>query len=133
MAKKFKINDGSSKYVEQATLLEPANNSAANQNDLEEIREVSFQLSQIKKKHDEAKKLGNKKQEELEAIKKEIEQTRMQEIQAEGPTLEMKSRLEMLDQSLDETKYKIDEELFTKHSYLHMLERMKKDFIAAKI
>jgi hypothetical protein len=45
MAKKFKINDGSSKYVEQATLLEPANNSAANQNDLDEIREVSFQLA----------------------------------------------------------------------------------------
>lgn len=30
MAKKFKINDGSSKYVETATLLEPANNSATN-------------------------------------------------------------------------------------------------------
>ena len=42
MAKKFKINDGSSKYVEQATLLEPANNSAANQNEQDEIREVSF-------------------------------------------------------------------------------------------
>lgn len=59
MAKKFKINDGSTKYVETATLLEPANNSASNQNELEEIREVSFQLAQIKKKHDEAKKLGN--------------------------------------------------------------------------
>jgi hypothetical protein len=33
MAKKFKINDGSNKYVETATLLEPANNSAANQNE----------------------------------------------------------------------------------------------------
>ena len=45
----------------------------------------------------------------------------------------MKSKLEMLKESLDETKYKTDEELFTKHSYLHMLERMKQDFIAAKI
>ena len=33
MAKKFKINDGSNKYVEQATLLEPANNSTSNQNE----------------------------------------------------------------------------------------------------
>ena len=74
MAKKFKINDGSSKYVETATLLEPANNSAANQNEQEEIKEVSFQLSQIKKKHDEAKKLGNKKQEDLDKLRKEIEQ-----------------------------------------------------------
>jgi len=45
MAKKFKINDGSTKYVETATLLEPANNSAANQNEMEEIKEVSFQLA----------------------------------------------------------------------------------------
>lgn len=41
--------------------------------------------------------------------------------------------MEMLKDSLDETQYKTDEELFTKHSYHHMLERMKKDFIAAKI
>ena len=80
MAKKFKINDGSSKYVEQATLLEPASNSAANQNEAEEIKEVSFQLSQIKKKHDESKKLGNKKQEELDKIRKEIEALHSQEI-----------------------------------------------------
>lgn len=45
----------------------------------------------------------------------------------------MKSKLELLNESLAETKYKTDEENFTKHSYLHMLERMKKDFIAAKI
>ena len=41
MAKKFKINDGTSKYVEQATLLEPANVSTSNQNEIEEIREVA--------------------------------------------------------------------------------------------
>lgn len=45
MAKKYKINDGSTAYVETATLLEPANNSAANQNEAEEIREVSSQLA----------------------------------------------------------------------------------------
>ena len=79
MAKKFKINDGGSKYVEQATLLEPANNSASNQNELDEIREISFQLAQIKKKHDEAKKMGNLKQDELEMVRKEIDQLYMQE------------------------------------------------------
>mmetsp|Transcript_41915 Transcript_41915/g.64150 ORF Transcript_41915/g.64150 Transcript_41915/m.64150 type:complete len:222 (-) Transcript_41915:994-1659(-) len=133
MVKKFKITDGSSNHVEQATLLEPANNSAANQNDLDEIREISFQLSQIKKKHDEAKKMGNQKQKELEQVRKEIEQISVQEVQAEGPTADMKSNLEILDDQLKETKYKTDEELFTKNCYLHMLERMKKDFIAAKI
>ena len=39
MEKKYKINDGSSKHVETATLLEPANNSASNQNEAEELRE----------------------------------------------------------------------------------------------
>jgi hypothetical protein len=45
----------------------------------------------------------------------------------------MANRLDMLEEALDDTKYKIEEELFTKHSYLHMLDRMKKDFIASKI
>ena len=68
MEKKYKINDGSSKHVETATLLEPANNSASNQNEAEELREVSTQLQQIKKKFDEARKLANRKQEELDLI-----------------------------------------------------------------
>ena len=133
MEKKFKINDGSSKYVEQATLLEPAHTSASTQNELEEIREVSFQLSQIKKKHDEAKKMANMKEEELQQVRKEIEQIKIQGAVAEGPAYEMKTKLEMLNESLDETKYKIEEENFTKSSYVHILERMKRDFIAAKI
>ena len=86
MAKKFKISDGASQYVEQATLLEPANVATTNQNEAEEIKEVSFQLSLIKKKHDEAKKLANTKQDELEKVRKEIEQLHAQEMQAEGPT-----------------------------------------------
>jgi hypothetical protein len=77
--------------------------------------------------------LGNKKQEEVDEVRKEIQQLHMQEIQAEGPTHEMKMRLEMLQQTLSDTKYKIDEELFTRQSYLYMLDRMKRDFIAAKI
>jgi len=90
-------------------------------------------LAQIKKKHDEAKKLGNLKQEELEKVRKEIEALNVQEVQAEGPTHEMHSKLQMLQEHLEETRYKTDEELFTKHSYMHMLDRMKKDFIASKI
>lgn len=45
MQKKFKLNDGGSKHVEQSTLLEPANNATSLQNDADEIREVSSQLS----------------------------------------------------------------------------------------
>lgn len=39
----------------------------------------------------------------------------------------------MLEESLAETNYKTDEELFIQQQYLHMLARMKKDFIAAKL
>jgi len=52
----LRLNDGTKTYMEANTLLEPANNSSAVQNDLDEIKEVSSQLSQIKKKHDETKR-----------------------------------------------------------------------------
>jgi len=42
------------------------------QHDLEEIREVSTQLSLIKKKHDETKRICINKEAELDAIKEEI-------------------------------------------------------------
>lgn len=45
----------------------------------------------------------------------------------------MKGRLLLLDESIAETIQKIEEENFTKASYKHMLDRMKKDYIAAKI
>jgi len=53
------LSDGSNNFLEANTLLEPGNNSAANQNEMEEIADVSVQLENIKKKHDEAKKLAN--------------------------------------------------------------------------
>ena len=59
---------------------EPGNNSASNQNELEEIREVSLQLAQIKKKHDEVKKMVNEKQSDLDKVRKEIEQINVQEV-----------------------------------------------------
>lgn len=45
----------------------------------------------------------------------------------------MSDKISQLHDSLDETQVKTDEEYITKHRYLHMLARMKKDFIAAKI
>lgn len=113
--------------------MEPANNATAMQHDQDEIREVSVELSQIKKQHDDVKKLAIAKQEELEKVKKEIESLGVQEQTAEGPVFQVKSRLEQLEEALDTTKLKIDEENLAKFSYSYMLERMKKDFIATKI
>jgi hypothetical protein len=90
-------------------------------------------LSQIKKQHDDVKKLVIAKQDDLEKIKKEIESLGVQEQTAEGPVFQVKSRLEQLEECLETTKLKIDEETLQKYSYQYMLERMKKDFIATKI
>jgi hypothetical protein len=49
LTKKHKINDGSITYVTTATLLEPANNSASNQNESEELEEVSFSFNKFKR------------------------------------------------------------------------------------
>ena len=41
---------------------------------MEEIAEVSLQLQNIKKKHDEAKKLANQKEKELQILTKDLKQ-----------------------------------------------------------
>ena len=115
------------------TILDPANNSATNQNTADEINEVSTQLAQIKKKHDDSKKLVQAKQNEFDVVKKEIANTEEQEKLAEAPMLSNKQRLEELRAAIEETKAKIDEERLTKRTYSHMLHRMEQDYIATKI
>ena len=93
----YRLTDGTKTYVEANTLLEPANNSSAMQHDLEEIREVSTQLSQIKKKHDDTKRTVIQKEAELDAIKEEIKNLGIQSTLAEGPAFAVQSRLEQLN------------------------------------
>ena len=119
--------------MEANTLLEPANNSSAMQHDQEEIREVSTQLSSIKKKHDETKRICIKKQEELDAIREEIKNLTMQEAVAEGPAFAVASRLETLEAQHKSTCAAIDEENLTQATYKYMLDRLEKDYIACKI
>ena len=128
-----RLNDGTRTYVEANTLLEPANNSSAMQHDIEEIREVSTQLSSIKKKHDETKRVCIKKQEELDAIREEIKNLSIQETVAEGPAYAVANRLEQLTLQHAECLEKIDEENLTAATYRYMLDRLEKDFIATKI
>lgn len=127
------MTDGTKTYVEANTLLEPANNSSAMQHDLEEIREVSTQLSQIKKKHDDTKRVCVKKQAELDGITEEIKNLGVQETQAEGPVFQIQSRLKNLNDQFNSTCSKIDEEQLTQATYKYMLERLEKDMIATKI
>jgi hypothetical protein len=90
-------------------------------------------LAQIKKKHDEAKKMVYQKQEKLEQLKKDIDMLSLQEAQAEGPVFNIKVEKEGLEEFKGMTEKEIDVETMHKMSYLHMKERLKKDFTAAKI
>lgn len=77
--------------------------------------------------------MANKKQEDLEEKRKEIEQLQNQEMMVEGPAAELQDKLALMSESLQETEGRVNEELYTQHSYRHILARMKKDFIASKI
>ena len=119
--------------MEANTLLEPANNSSAVQHESEEIKEVSTQLSLIKKKHDEAQRGCNNKQKELDQLQEEIKALGVQESQAEGPVFQIQARLEHLREQYNSTLHLIEEETLTQASYKYMLERLEKDYIASKI
>jgi hypothetical protein len=46
---------------------------------------------------------------------------------------QVRSRLEQLQDALDTTRLKIDEESLGRATYQHILDRMKKDHISTKI
>lgn len=77
---------------------------------MEEIKEVSTQLSQIKKKHDEAKRSCVSKQQELDELQEEIKALGVQESQAEGPVFQVQDRLQTLQEQHEDTLNKIAEE-----------------------
>jgi len=132
MQKKFKIDDGKSKYVEQSTLLEPSN-VVTHKQDEEEMKEVSFSLAELKKKHDVVKKQVIQKEKSLEMVRKEIEQLGYQEGSAEMIVYETSTRKQQIENAIKVTKKKTDEETMNSRTYDHMIERLKKDLIAMEI
>ena len=132
MEKKHKLNDGTSKFVEQSTLLDPANRAAAWKEE-EEKQEVSVELSRIKKKHDDLKKQVKRMEDELEEVKKQCEQLGRQEVLEDTKASGTYDRIEQLEAMIGSTRDRCEEELMNKHTYAHMLERMNKDIIAMAI
>lgn len=63
LARKYGIDEGGSKFLSGNTMNDPGNKNTANQNDRDELAEVSFALADIKNKYDNIKKLADKKQE----------------------------------------------------------------------
>ena len=132
LQKKFKIDDGRSKYMEQSTLLEPSNVMTHKQ-DVEEMKEVSFSLAELKKKHDIVKKQVVEKEKNLEEIKKEIQQLDYQEGDAEGIVYEISTRRQQIENAIKVTKKKTEEERMNSRVFSHMIDRIKRDLIAMEI
>lgn len=132
LQKKFKIDDGKSKYMEQSTLLEPSN-VITHKQDEEEMKEVSFSLAELKKKHDVVKKQVIEKEKNLEEIKKEIQQLDYQEGSAEGIVYEISTRRQQIENAIKVTKNKTEEERMNSRIFAHMIDRIKRDLIAMEI
>lgn len=132
LEKRFKIDDGKTKYMEQSTLLEPSN-VVTHKQDEEEMKEVSGSLADLKKKHDIVKKRVIEKDKELDQLRKEIQQLDYQESTAESSVYENSTRKQQIANAITVTQKKTDEEIMNSRVYGHMIERIKKDLIAMEI
>jgi len=132
LQKRYKIDDGKSKYIEQSTLLEPSN-VVTHKQDEEEMKEVSVSLAELKKKHDIVKKRVLEKERDLEIMKKEIQQLELQEGNAESVVYENTTRKDQIENAVKVTKKKTNEELMNARIRNHMMQRIKKDLIAMEI
>lgn len=133
MTKKYKMDDGGAKHVEQTTLLEPHNFVPGWEGGGEEKKEVSFTLAGLRKNYDQVHKLVVKKEQELQQLKKQIEQVNQEELFAEGDAITMNEKLEELHIASSSVKKRHEVSQMDSKIYFHMLDRMKKDLIAMKI
>lgn len=102
-------------------------------NSNEEIREVSTQLSLIRKRHDEARKETALKKAEIEQMKLEIKNFDEQKQFTEADSFAVQHRIDQLTLVLDSVKLKHEEEIQQQKIYDHMLDRMKTDSLFMEI
>jgi hypothetical protein len=131
--KKYKMDDGGSKYVEQTTLLEPHNFVPGWEGGDEEKKEVSITLAALRKNYDHVHKTVVKREQELQLLKKQIEQVNQEELFAEGESITMNEKVEELNIASEGVKKQHEVSQMEQKIYYHMLNRMKKDLIAMKI
>lgn len=133
MTRKYKIDEGLSKYVEQTTLLEPHNYVPGWEGGDEEKKEVSTTLAGLRKNYDSVHKMVVKREKELQLLKKQIEQVNQEELVAKGEAIIMNEKISDLTISEAMTQKKHEVAQMDQRIYYHMLDRMKKDLIAMKI
>mmetsp|Transcript_15582 Transcript_15582/g.22589 ORF Transcript_15582/g.22589 Transcript_15582/m.22589 type:complete len:502 (-) Transcript_15582:40-1545(-) len=96
----------------------------------DEAKEVASQLTLIRKKHDKIKENNSKKKQHLERLKKELDKANSVANIAESDSKQLHNKIEQLKISLEQAKKLHEEENKNKRSYMHVLDRMKKDKIA---
>ena len=99
----------------------------------EETKEISEQLSIIRKKHDRVKEDNFKKRGILEKLKKDYEMALALSQSEETSEKLLNSCLENIQKQLEDTRKQQNGESNDTNTYLYMLERMKKDKIAMDI
>ena len=99
----------------------------------QETREIADQLSQVRKRHDRIKEDNLKKKKFLEKLKKDYEASIEMSQTEEEEEKSLKDQLENIQKNLEETRNQQKDELNDRNTYLHMLDRMKKDKIAMEI
>ncbi|CAI2364458.1 unnamed protein product [Moneuplotes crassus] len=133
MNKKYKMDDGGPRHVEQTTLLEPHNFIPGWEGGDEEKKEVSSTLAGLRKTYDSYHKKVLQREQELALLKKQIEQVNQEELYAEGDAISMNEKLEELHIASSSVKKRHEVAQMDSKIYYHMLSRMKKDLIAMKI
>lgn len=99
----------------------------------EETREIAEQLSQVRKRHDRIKEENLKRKKMLEKLKKDYEAAVEVAETEESEEKSLKNLLETIQKNLEETRIEQKDELNDRNTYIHMLDRMKKDKIAMDI
>lgn len=92
----------------------------------EDLREVSFQLVSLKKKHDINKSLNFRNQFKLDKEVKQVQKFKLVENQVEENSSKVKNKLKTLESLCEEIKTRQEEALEARKVYKHILNRMRK-------
>lgn len=100
---------------------------------IDERKEISANLTGLKKKFDETREYCNKKEKEINWMRGELDKLKSTEQHFKDDSHKISSKTENLEGSIEAYSLRLEEANERKRSYLHMLDRMKKDKIADKI
>jgi len=93
---------------------------------IDERKEISANLTGLKKKFDETREYCNKKEKEINWMRGELDKLKSTEQHFKDDSHKISSKTENLEGSIEAYSLRLEEANERKRSYLHMLDRMKK-------